>query len=145
MSIISCLQSYLSEYPGMDLQTITTDLTGKTAGCSLAPAGNGKTETDILGNRTYRNLYVFYAKEAVLDEADRRESYDFLEGFTDWLEERADADDYPVIPGCTVDGIEVSNLLLYDVDDNGTGTYQVQIQLTITKRSKRVWEKSSAV
>lgn len=145
MSIISCLQSYLAEYPGMALQPITTDLTGATAGCSLAPAGNGKTTVDILGNRTYRNNYVFYAKETVLDEADRRENYDFLEEFSDWLEERADAGDFPLLPGCSVEGIEVSNILLYDVDEHGTGTYQVQIQLMITKESNRPWEKSNAV
>ena len=136
MSILSTLQAYLAEYPGMQLEVVTTDLTGRTTGCALAPAGNGKTTVDILGNRTYRNNYVFYAKEAVLDEADRRENYDFLEGFTDWLEERADADDLPVLPGCTVESLEVSNLLLYDVDNHGTGTYQVQIQLTITKEKK---------
>lgn len=145
MSILSSLQAYLAAYPGMRLETVTTDLTGRTTGCALAPAGNGKTTVDILGNRTYRNNYVFWAKEMALDEADRRENYDFLEGFCAWLEERADAEDYPVLPGCAVEGVEVSNILLYDVDEHGAGTYQVQIQLMITKRSKRPWEKSNAV
>ena len=35
--------------------------------------------------------------------------------------------------GYAVDSIGVSNLLLFDVDENGIGTYQVQIQTKITK------------
>lgn len=138
MSIIKVMQDWLGEYPGMRLQPLNIVLTDLTKGVptsyALAPAGDGKTQTDVAGNREYTKNYVFYACESVLDEADRAENHDFLEDFTQWLENRADSNDFPQIPGgYTVDAIDVSNLLLYDVNTDGSGIYQVQIQLTITK------------
>lgn len=138
MSIIKSMQDWLAEYPGMRLQPLNAVLTNLTksipSSYALAPAGDGKTETDLSGNRTYRKNYVFYALESIQDEVDRAENHDFLEGFTDWLEERADNDDFPIISGAySVDSIDVSNLLLHDVGTDGSGIYQVQIQLTITK------------
>lgn len=138
MSIIKALQDWLGTYPGMHLEPLNNVLTDLTkavpSSYALAPSGNGKSQTDIAGNRTYRNNYTFYATESVTDEVDRAEIHDFLEGFCDWLEEKADADEFPKLPGkYAVEEIEVSNILLYDVTDDGLGTYQVQIAITMTK------------
>lgn len=138
MSIIAALQSWLEQYPGMQIQPLADVLTDLTkpipSSYALAPAGNSVTQTYITGKRTYTNNYVFYARESILDEADRVENHDFLEGFTEWIEERAENEDFPELSGgYVVDSIGVSNLLLFDVDENGIGTYQVQIQTKITK------------
>lgn len=139
MSIIKSLQDYLQTYDGMSLRPISEVLTDTTrelpSSYALAPSGNGKTTTDIIGNRTYENNYVFYAKEAAADEIDRQENYDFLENFSDWLEEQNEVDNFPVLPaGYEVEGLEVSNAMLFDIDEDGTGLYQVQIKLIFTKR-----------
>ncbi len=138
MSVIKALRGFLAGYDGMELtEPIFTDqLTGeKTVGYALAPAGNAKTETDILGNKTYQRSYVFYAKTAAGDEVDRQDNQDFIEAFTDWLEEQDDTGNYPALGGGKeIEGITVSNGLLFDVSEDGrTGTYQVQIQLIYTK------------
>lgn len=138
MSIIKSLQNWLEQYSGMalhPLNEVLTDLTKDVpSSYAVAPAGDGKASTDIAGNRTYTKNYVFYARESVADEADRQENHDFLEDFTDWIEQCAETDDFPALPGgYSVDELNVSNCLLFDVSDDGSGIYQVQIQLIITK------------
>lgn len=138
MSIIRTVQDWLGRYPGMKLEPLSSVLTDLTkpapSSYALAPAGNGKTQTDIAGNRYYTNNYVFYATEAIEDEIDRAEMHDFLEDFCGWLEEMAEEDQFPKLSGgYKIEEIEVSNILLYDVTDSGLGTYQVQIQIKLTK------------
>lgn len=63
-----------------------------------------------------------------------RKTWDFLEALTAWLEQRADAQDFPKLPApYTVESLEVANALLVDINENGYGTYQVQIQLEFSK------------
>lgn len=139
MSIIKALQDYLKTYDGMDMRPISEVLTDQTresaSSYALAPSGNGKTVTDIIGNVTFENNYVFYAKEAAADEIDRRENYDFLEDLSDWLGEQNDVGNLPVLPGrYEAESLEVSNILLFDIDEDGTGLYQVQLKLTMIKK-----------
>lgn len=135
MSIISALQAYLQGFEGMEMRTIHTDGTESEAGtCAVAPSGNSKTVTDIIGNRTYINNYVFYAREYTTSEKERQENYDFLDDFFDWLEENNDNEVFPEIIGYEVEEISASNILLFDVEEDGRGTYQIQIQLKLTKR-----------
>lgn len=135
MSIISALQTYLQGFEGMEMQTIYTDGTEAEAGSyAVAPAGNSKTVTDIIGNRTYINNYVFYAREYTTSEVERQENYDFLDDFFAWLEDNNDNEVFPAVKGYEVEEISASNVLLYDVEEDGRGTYQIQIQLKLTKR-----------
>lgn len=134
--ILKALQDYLQTYEGMNLQPLATDLAGTVISkYALAPSGNGKTTTDIVGNKTFENNYVFYAKEYAADESERKENHDFLEGFSDWLDEQNDANNFPVLTGgYGVDNIAVSNAMLMDIGEDGNGLYQIQIKLTITKK-----------
>jgi hypothetical protein len=107
---------------------------------ALAPSGNSRVSTDITGCRTYQNNYVFYAKAAAADEVDRQDNHAFLESLTDWLEVQDRTGNYPVLPdGCSPEKLTVSNALLFDMLEDGTGIYQVQIQFTYTKRSETAW------
>lgn len=138
MSIIKGLQEFLSSYQSMELQPIPKVLTDRPgehpSSFALAPSGNGKTETDLCGNRTHQNSYVFYAKATAADEIDRQENHSFLEELSAWLEEQDSAGNYPALPiDCEVESLEVSNAMLFDLDEDGTGLYQVQIQLIYTK------------
>lgn len=138
MSILSVLQEYLKEFDSMELRPISEVLTDRPEGAAstyaVAPAGNGQTSQDVTGRRVYHNSYVFYAQELSGAEADRAENWDFLETLTAWLEQRADAQDFPKLPApYTVESLEVSNAMLIDINDHGYGTYQVQIQLEFSK------------
>lgn len=131
MSILKALQDYLSGYDGMQPTRILTDRVEDTASYAVAPTGNTAVIEDVLGNRTYENDYVFLARECTADEIDRQENYDFLEGLYDWLESAP----LPELPGqYEAEKITPSNIMLIDVDDRGTGVYQIQIKLTISKR-----------
>ena len=113
MSIINTLREYLSEYEGLDMVL-----------------------TDILGNVTYQNSYIFIAKEHGGDEVDRQDNYDFLEGFCQWLEGRNERRDLPQLPSPYLPvSLEVSNVMLMDIEEGGAATYQVQIQFEFEKRS----------
>lgn len=142
MSIIKSLQDYLETFDGMDMQplTVKTDMVDKSvSNYSIAPSGNGKISTDILGNTKYQNNYVFYAREAVSDEIDRQENYDFLEGFSEWLEEQNAEGILPELPGrYKAEELRVSNIMLFDVNEDGTGLYQVQLQLEFKKERKAI-------
>lgn len=138
MSILKALQDYLCEYDNMDMRPVSEILTDQTreypSSYALAPSGNGKVSKDILGNRTYQNNYVFYAKENSADEIDRQDNHDFLENFCDWLEERNENQDFPTLPqNYEVGEIQVSNAMLFDLYEDGTGLYQIQIQLNFRK------------
>lgn len=130
MSILNALQSYLSGCDGMKPMRILSGRVEKAESYVVSPTGNMAVEEDIVGNRTYENNYVFLARECVVDEADRRKAYDFLEGLFDWLESAP----LPELPGdYTAEKITPSNIMLVDIDSNGMGIYQVQIKLRITK------------
>ena len=131
MSILKALQDYLSGYDGMQPTRILTDRVEDTASYAVAPTGNTAVIEDVLGNRTYENDYVLLARECTADEIDRQDNYDFLEGLYDWLETAP----LPELPGqYEAEKITPSNIMLIDVDDHGTGVYQIQIKLTISKR-----------
>ena len=133
MSILRALQDYIEKFDGMELRPVMTD--GVTSGnkYALAPTGNSKTVTDIIGNRTYINNYAFYARAYTGSEADRQDNYDFLDSFFEWIEDNDDKGIYPEIPGYDVEEISATNVILFDVDEDGRGTYQIQIQLKLTK------------
>lgn len=138
MSILASLQEYLKKFDGMELRPISEVLTDRPEGAAsayaVAPAGSGKTQQDVTGRRFFRNSYVFFALERTGAEADRAENWDFLEALSEWLEEQSVAQNYPKLPApYTVDALEVSNAMLVDLDDNGCGIYQVQIQLEFSK------------
>lgn len=139
MSLLKTLQDYLCEYDNMDMRPVSEVLTDQTgeypSSYALAPSGNGKTSIDVLGNRSYQNSYVFYAKENSADEIDRQDNHDFLEDFSDWLEHRNDEQDFPTLPqNYEVEEIQVSNAMLFDLYEDGTALYQIQIQLIFRKR-----------
>lgn len=135
MSLLGTLQTWLAEYDGMSIQPLTDRPEASPSSYAVAPTGNGKINADILGNRTYQNSYMFMAKEAAGAEADRQDNHDFLEALSEWMESRAEDGDFPALPtGYEVEEIAVSNGMLLDLYDDGTGLYQIQINLIFTKR-----------
>jgi hypothetical protein len=151
MSIIKAVQDYLTTYEGMELQTVEveetkagpliksinrvlTDRTDKEASSyALQPAGNSRVKKDILGNKTYENDYVFYAKEAAGAEVDRQDNYSFLESLFEWLEEQDEAENFPELPTVyTAESLTVANIVLFELEDH-TGLYQIQIKFRYRK------------
>ena len=134
MSIIKSVQNWLAEYDGLEFEPLT-DITGENpSSYALALTGTSVISVDILGNRTYQHSYHFMAREQADTEADRADTHDFLEALCEWIEQRNDADDLPKLPGEYESiGINVSNAMLMDIFDDGTGLYQVQIQINFKK------------
>lgn len=135
MSILKSLQNFLEGYGKMGLVVLTDQTTEQPSSYAIAPSGNSKITEDILGNRSYQNSYIFYAKELAASEVDRQDTYDFLEDFSDWLEEQSDTGNLPSLPGnYQAESLEVSNAMLFDIEENGCGVYQIQLQFIFTKR-----------
>ena len=133
MSILRALQDYIEKFDSMELRPVMTDGVTSSNKYALAATGNSKTVTDIIGNRTYINNYIFYAREYVTSEIERQENYDFLDAFFEWIEDNDNNGVYPQITGYTVENINATNVLLFDVGEDGRGTYQIQIKLTLAK------------
>jgi hypothetical protein len=140
VSILKSLQTFIESYEGIDelkrIPKVKTDQTDEEpSSYALAPTGNSKIITDIIGNKTYENNYMFLAKEAAANEVDRQDNHDFLEEFSDWLDDQNDAGNLPELPGrYEAESLEVFNAMLFDIEQDGTGLYQVQIKLKITKK-----------
>lgn len=127
MTILRTLQEFISKYNGME---VLTDYEGKQSGYALQPTGNDTYKQDILGNKYYQNNYIFYVREIAREEEDRASNQDFLEDFSHWLDEQP----LPELAGrFTAQDMTVSNCMLMDIESDGTGIYQVQIQLKIKK------------
>lgn len=110
--------------------TVLTDFEGKQSGYALQPSGNDTYKQDVLGNKYFQNNYIFYVREIAREEEDRADNQDFLEDFSQWLDEQ----NLPILPGRFVaQDMTVSNCMLMDIEEDGTGVYQVQIQLKIKK------------
>lgn len=136
MSILKSLQEYLEEFEGMEMRPIMTDGVDSKTLYALQPSGNSKTIEDILGNRTYINNYVFFARAYTCSEEDRQDNYEFLDDFFEWIEENDENEVYPIITGYAVEEISATNVILFDVSEDGRGTYQIQIQLKLKKGRK---------
>ena len=139
MSIIKSLQTWLKGFDGMELRPLSEIKTDRPeeypSSYALAASGNSS-HRDITGGYTYTHSYTFYAKEAVADEVERQENMDFIEAITEWVEEQADTNNMPVLPGrYEAEAVEVNNGMLLDIYEDGTGLYQVQIQLIFSRRS----------
>lgn len=143
MSIVKSVQDYLATYNGMQLINLSemeTDYTPGKSGAkggtaALAPTGNSRTRTDVLGNKTYENAYIFFAKDLAVDNSAREDMYDFLESFSGWIETKIDEGILPELPGkYEAVNLVPSNHMLYDIEESGAGVYQVELILTIKKR-----------
>lgn len=138
MSLMKSLQEFLRTYDGMELrpiQEIQTGIVGELGSMAIAPAGRGKCVKDISGNRKFENNYVFYAKENVRDEIDRADMNDFLEDFSEWLEEQSDNGNFPDLKsGYEAISMTTSGGMLYDITEDGAGVYMIQIQMVIRRK-----------
>lgn len=152
MSIIKAVQDYLQTYTGMEMQQVevteteagpslkvignvlTDRIDKEPSSYALQPTGNSRVKTDILGNKTYENDYVFYAKEAAADEVDRQDNYSFMESLFEWLEEQDESENFPALPaGYTAKSLTVANIILFEPEDWTTGLYQIQIKFRYRK------------
>lgn len=150
--ILKALQQYIEEYSNIKLTQIefsedgtqyreielNTDRTEEQPNSyALSPAGNSLVKKDIVGNRFYFSTYSFYAKEYDANEIDRQKTHSFLECFQNWLEDRVDNDDLPVLeePFESID-LEMSNGMLFDTYEDGTGLYQLQIKFEYKKKAE---------
>ena len=135
MGILAGIQAWVAEYDAITIQPLTDRPEIGFSQHAIAPAGGGTISTDILGNRTYTNSYVFLAQEKTTAEPDRAGAHDFLEALSAWIEGRADEQDFPVLPtGYEVDDLQVANGILSSIDDDGLALYQIQLQMTYTQK-----------
>lgn len=135
MSIVSALQEYLQCFDGMTI--LTDSVPGQPDSYALMSTGNGSIARDVIGGCKYRNSYVLYACEAAMDEVDRAQTHDLLERLQDWIEEQRYQGQLPVLPEPFVaEEVTASNGMLCDVMDNGLALYQIQIQMTFTRRNQ---------
>ena len=133
MSIIRSLQDWLETFDGMDLVIYTDRTEEENSSYAVSPTENSS-KRDVCGGYVHTQGYQFLAKEAALNEVDRQGAYEFLDRFTAWIEEQDDAGNYPDLPApYKVERIEVFNAMLFDLNEDGTGIYYVQLTMKFSK------------
>jgi hypothetical protein len=134
MSIISAVQTFLETCPTINLVHIDRP-DQKPSNYAVALAGNSKISEDVLGNKTYQYSFTFFVREYTGSDVERLDNHDFLQDFSDWIEEQDEIGNYPTLPtNCEAESMSVANMLLFDVDEDGSeGLYQVQLNLIYTK------------
>lgn len=133
MSIIKALQQYIKQYGQLDF-TVIHDLADTRNPYAMYPTSAGDIKVDVCGIKTYSRDYIFLGKRSDVS-AQEQLDYDFIEGFCDWLEERADNGQYPNLgSGIAVESMTVKDIALLNTADGfEKGTYKVQINLTYKK------------
>lgn len=134
MSILAAVQNFIMECPAVELVHLDM-VDAEPSDYAVALSGNAKVSEDLGGNKTYRYSFQFFLREYTGSDMERKDTHQTLQSFADWVEEQDDAGNYPQLPeNCQAEGMSVSNMLLYSVDDDGgAGIYQVQLQLEYTK------------
>lgn len=101
---------------------------------AIAAGGNSVAFRDVTGARTRQdNLILWFTKHTHTD-TDREQAHEAIHELAEWIEEQADALNFPTIPGHEVEAVEAANILLADAGDSGTGIYQLQISITYTEQ-----------
>lgn len=137
MTIAKYISDFISEY--LDGISISTNHLGDGAdqyGLFKSPARELANSID--GSYEVTEHYQFFAKQDGVSEADRKDSDEFLEGLTYWMDDYSACYEYPPIDG----GRVVTDIAMtgcpysYEVDNNNEVIYQISLSITYMRERK---------
>lgn len=134
MTIAKYISDFISKYLGG--VAIDTNHLGNGAdryGLFKSPSRSLVNKID--GSCEVTEHYQFFAKQAGVSEADRKDSDEFLEDLTYWMDDYPINYEYPPIDGSRV----VTNISMtgcpysLEVDNNNEVVYQISLSITYTR------------
>lgn len=134
MTISKYIINFLSNYlESILIQTNHLEEGPDNYGLFKSPAREIKNYTD--GSCEITEHYQFFAKQHGVSEADRKDSDEFLEELTYWVDDYPVNYEYPPIDGGrTVTNISITGCpYSLDVEDNNEVIYQIMLSITYTR------------
>lgn len=134
MTIAKYINDFISQYlGGVKIDTNHLGMGADKYGLFKSPSRGLKYHID--GSFEITEHYQFFAKQAGISEADRKDSDEFLENLTYWMDDYSTKYDYPPIDG----GRVVTNISMtgcpysLEVDNNNEVVYQISLSITYTR------------
>lgn len=142
MSIIAGLIDWIKTCPQVKAAEYTdvyVDLTAKTpANMSVAASHDSVVKQYMDGSCLIEHDYVLFLKQEADENQGRLEHNEFLEEFAAWVWRQNRLRNYPNIGnGLDLISIRTANGMFYEVDQDGTGIYQVQIKMKYIRNYNR--------
>lgn len=145
MSRIEQMREFIAKCPYMNrFSERYVDWTdSESVNYGIMPTGESilRIDEDVCGNKTkYKQAnFALYARNFTIDDIARLESANFLEDFTNWIEEQSDKKTAPRFgDDPEEENMTAQNGMLFRMSENGvSGLYQIQIQCFFTKRYER--------
>jgi hypothetical protein len=134
MTIAKYIKDFISKYMnGVEISTNHLGDGFDEYGLFKSPARNVTRNID--GSYNVIEYYQFYAKQAGVSEADRKDSDEFLEDLTYWMDDYPIQYEYPPIDGGRiVTDISMTGCpYLLEVDNSNEVVYQISLSITYTR------------
>lgn len=129
---------YINDFISMHLSNVVININHLGDGADQYGLFKSPTRTlvsNIDGSCEVTEHYQFFAKQAGVSEVDRKDSDEFLENLTYWVDDYSTQYEYPPIDGNRV----VTNISMtgcpysLEVDNNNEVVYQIALSITYTR------------
>lgn len=137
MTIARYINNFISEYLA-DVMIDTNHLGGGADKYGLFKTPSREVTRNIDGSLEITEHYQFFATQANVSEADRKDSDEFLENLTYWVDDYSTTYEYPAIDGGrTVNNISMTGCPYpMEVENNNEVVYQILLSITYTRESE---------
>lgn len=132
MTISKYIVDFLKEYENIKIDTNHIQDGADKYGLFKSPTRDREEHLD--GSATITEYYQFFAKQAAASDADRKDSDEWLEDLTYWLDDYPVFEDYPLIDGGrNVIDINATGAPTPMQDLNNEILYQISLAITYTR------------
>ena len=139
MSIITGLIDWIKTCPlvvAAAYKDIYIDLAARDPdNMSVAASHDGVVKRYFDGSCLVAQDYVLFIKQSSDENQGRLEHNEFLEGFATWVWQQNYNRTFPEIgTDKTLLNVQTANGMFYEIDQDGTGVYQVQIKMNYIRK-----------
>lgn len=106
--------------------------------CGVAPSGQFVMEEYINSAKIWQYNASFFIVGCTIGDVARLENAEFMENLTHWISVKNDSGEFPILPDYAIaDSFSADNGMLFNLSENGnSGTYQIQLHLMYTERTR---------
>lgn len=136
MTISKYIVDFLKQYENIKIDTNHIQDGSDKYGLFKSPNRDRKENLD--GSAIITEYYQFFAKQAATSEADRKDSDEWLEELTYWLDDYGTAYEYPEADGGRhIIDIEATGAATPMQDSNNEILYQISLSITYMREAKQ--------
>ncbi len=141
VSISECVISFLKAFAdetGKTIENIFTDiLEGEPENMAVSPSSSVIVKRYFYGGRKIEKSFTVFLSEYSGANLERKQNTAFIEGLENWVNTQNAKKNLPDLGQNRIcNGIEAANGMLYQLDQNNTGTYMIQLKVIYTERGR---------